>query len=140
MVQFSNGRPARRPSASRPDLKVIQSSPTLIQQSDMRMLRQESGLMQSVFGDVAGLVIVTPRMLTLSQKTGVTFQNGELRIVTPSTSTLLHSLGWIKGGRKKPTSSRWYFVSAIVSAFSRLNSSCHLVRGNELVPPRETLR
>src|SRR6267154_2063745 len=105
----------------------------------MRMLRQESGLMPSVLGDVEGLMIVTPRTLTFSQKTGVTFQNGEFRIVTPSTSTLLHSFGWINAGRRKPISSSRYFASTIVSLFRRPNSSCHLLRGTALVP-RETLR
>ena len=58
MVQFSIGFPTRRPSASRPDLMVMQSSPTSIRQSEMCTLRQESGLMPSVFGEVAGLMIV----------------------------------------------------------------------------------
>src|SRR5271154_5491139 len=102
IVQFSSGRPARRPLASRPDLMVMQSSPTLMLQSEMRILRQESGLMPSVLGDVVGLEMVTPRTLTFSQNTGVMFQNGEFKIVTPSTSTLLHSFGWMNGGRRKP--------------------------------------
>src|ERR1017187_1191089 len=105
----------------------------------MRMLRQGLGLMPSVLGDVEGLMIVTPRTLTSSQNTGVTFQNGEFRIVTPSTSTLEHSFGWINAGRRKPISSSRYFVSAMVSALRRPNSSCHLLRGTALVP-REILR
>src|SRR5579859_7842545 len=106
MVQFSSGRPIRRPFASRPDLIVMQSSPTLIWQSEMRMLRQESGLMPSVLGEVGGLMMVTPRTLTSSQYTGVTFQNGEFRMVTPSTRTLVHSYGWMNGGRRKPIFSK----------------------------------
>ena len=42
-------------------------------------------------------MIETPCTLTFSQNSGDTFQNGELRMVTPSTSTLVHSYGWING-------------------------------------------
>ena len=45
-----HGVTINNPSASRPDLMVIQSSPTLIKQSEMRTFRQELGLIPSVFG------------------------------------------------------------------------------------------
>lgn len=74
IVMFSQAFPYLRPSASRPDLMVMQSSPTLIKQSEMRTFRQELGLMPSVLGPLGsldGLLIVTPCIVTLSQNAGL---------------------------------------------------------------------
>ena len=63
IVMFSQAFPYLRPSASRPDLMVMQSSPTLMKQSEMRTLRQEVGLMPSVLGPLgflSGFLMVTP--------------------------------------------------------------------------------
>ncbi len=76
MVTFSVGLAYLRPSSSRPDLIVIQSSPTLIWQSEICTFLQDEGLMPSVLGE-CGLLIVTPVIVTLSQKTGFMVQNGE---------------------------------------------------------------
>ena len=59
-------------------------------------------LTPSVLGDEAGLIMVTPRTFTPSQKTGLMFQNGEFLIVTPSINRLVHSYGWMNGGRMNP--------------------------------------
>src|SRR5690606_38871757 len=75
MVTFSVGVAHLRPSASRPDLIVMQSSPTLMWQSEMCTFLQEVGLIPSVFGD-GGLKIVTPVILILSQKAGLMVQKG----------------------------------------------------------------
>ena len=94
IVIFSQAFPYFRPSASRPDLIVIQSSPTLIKQSEIRTFRQEDGFIPSVlgpFGSFEGLLIVTPCTVTLSQKAGFIVQKGELIIFTFSINTLAHS-------------------------------------------------
>ena len=92
IVMFSHAFPYLRPSASRPDLMVIQSSPTLIKQSEIRTFRQELGLIPSVFGPLGlldGLLMVTPCIVTLSQKAGLTVQKGELMRRTPESCTSL---------------------------------------------------
>ena len=67
---------ASAPALREPDLIVMQSSPTLMWQSEMCTLRDESGLMPSVLGESSGLSTVTPRMVTSSQATGLIVQNG----------------------------------------------------------------
>ncbi|MNQ92194.1 hypothetical protein D3C85_1076110 [compost metagenome] len=84
-----------------PDLMVIQSSPTLMWQSEMCTFLHDSGLMPSVLGE-CGLLMVTAWTLTFSQNSGLTVQNGELRMVMPSINTFLQNMGCINGGRKKP--------------------------------------
>src|SRR5690606_28720992 len=83
IVTFSVGVAHLRPSASRPDLMVIQSSPTLIWQSEICTFLHEVGLMPSVLGD-GGLKIVTPVIRILSQKAGLIVQNGLFLMVIPS--------------------------------------------------------
>src|SRR5690606_28788011 len=83
MVTFSVGVAHLRPSASRPDLIVIQSSPTLIWQSEICTFLHEVGFIPSVFGD-GGLNMVTPVILILLQKAGLIVQKGLFLIVTPS--------------------------------------------------------
>ena len=45
----------------------MQSSPTLMWQSEICTFRQESGLMPSVFGESSGFLIEMPVTVTLSQ-------------------------------------------------------------------------
>jgi len=104
MVIFSQGTPSLRACKSRPDLMVMQSSPTEMWQSLMCTFLQDSGLMPSVLGE-GTLWMVMPLMVTLSQNSGFTVQKGELIIFTPSTRTFLQRMGCMKGGRKKRRSS-----------------------------------
>ena len=67
MVIFSQGTPSLRACKSRPDLMVMQSSPTEMWQSLMCTFLQDSGLMPSVLGE-GTLWMVMPLMVTLSQK------------------------------------------------------------------------
>jgi len=83
------------------------------------MLRQEWGLMPSVLGDVEGLMMSDATNIDiLAKRPEVTFQNGEFRTRdAPRDHTLLHSFGWMNGGRRKTdVDAGRYFVSAIVSA------------------------
>ena len=69
IVTCSVGLATRRPSASRPDLITMQSSPVLKKQSDIRTLRLESTSIPSPFGPVE--TKVTPRIDTLSAEYGM---------------------------------------------------------------------
>ena len=94
IVIFSQAFPYLRPSASRPDFIVMQSSPTLMKQSEMRTFRHEVGLIPSVlgpFGFSDGLCIVTPCTTTSSQNAGLIVQKGEFIIFTFSISIFVHS-------------------------------------------------
>ena len=84
---FSLGTPIRRPSALRPDLIAMQSSPVSNVQFSMSTLRHDSGSQPSLFGP--WLLTVTPRIVTFSQSTGLRIHIGELVNVTPSMSTFL---------------------------------------------------
>src|SRR5512145_2186390 len=86
-------------SVSTPDLMAIQSSPALIEQSEICTLLHESGLIPSVLGESAGLAIVTLWMVRLLQRTGLIVQLGELIAVMPSISTLVQSESAIRRGR-----------------------------------------
>src|SRR5690554_2426636 len=90
MVTFSVGTFHFLPSISRPDFMVIESSPTLMWQSEIRTLRHEVGLIPSVLGE-GGLLMVTPRIVILSENAGLMVQKGELTTVTSSILILLHS-------------------------------------------------
>ena len=100
IVIFSQGTPSLRACRSRPDLMVMQSSPTEMWQSQMCTFLHDSGLMPSVLGE-GTLWMVMPLMVTLSQNSGFTVQKGELIIFTPSIRTFLQRMGCMKGGRKK---------------------------------------
>ena len=83
---FSLGTLSRRPSALRPDLIAMQSSPVSNVQRSISTSRHDSGSQPSLFGP--WLSIVTPRTVTFVQSTGLISHIGELTIVTPSMSTL----------------------------------------------------
>src|SRR6185436_281197 len=65
----------------------------------MRTRRHESGLIPSVLGESAGLIMVTPRMLTFWQWTGLIVQLGELIAVISSINKLLQSEKLMRRGR-----------------------------------------
>ena len=94
---FSLGTPMRRPSALRPDLMAMQSSPVSNVQFSISTSRHDSGSQPSLFGP--WLSTVTPRIVTFSQSTGLRIHIGELVNVTPSMSTFLQRWGWTKFGR-----------------------------------------
>src|SRR3989449_8269124 len=87
IAMFSHGPRLSGSSVSMPDFSVMQSSPTSMWQSEIRTSRHESGLMPSVFGESAGLKIVTFVAVTFSQRTGLMVQAGEFVAVMPSTRT-----------------------------------------------------
>ena len=66
---FSLGTPIRRPSALRPDLMAMQSSPVSNMQFSMSTLRHDSGSQPSLFGP--WLLTVTPRIGDVFAEHGV---------------------------------------------------------------------
>ena len=95
---FSLGTFTRRPSALRPDLIAMQSSPVSNTQRSMSTSRHDSGLQPSLFGP--SLEIFTPRTVTFSQSTGWISHIGEFVIDTSSISTFRHRYGWMNVGRR----------------------------------------
>src|SRR5215475_39194 len=79
-MMFWLGVFTRRPSALRPDLIAIQSSPVLNTQRSISTSLHDSGLQPSLFGPP--LEIFTPRTVTFSQRTGLISHIGELTIDT----------------------------------------------------------
>ncbi len=65
----------------------------------MRTLRHESGLIPSVLGEPAGLVIVTLSIVTFSQRSGWIVQLGERLNLRPSIKTSRQSANEIRRGR-----------------------------------------
>ena len=84
--------------ALRPDLIAMQSSPVSKVQPSISTSAEDSGSQPSLFGP--WLDMVTPRTVTLRQSTGCISHIGELRIVTPSMSTLRQRYGWMNMGRR----------------------------------------
>ena len=74
-TMFSLGVARRRPSALRPDLMAMQSSPVLNEQPSMSTFLQDSGSQPSLFGPSP--LIVTLRTMRFSQNSGWMTQNGE---------------------------------------------------------------
>ena len=97
-MMFSLGTLMRRPSALRPDLIAMQSSPVSKRQRSISTSRHDSGSQPSLFGP--WLSIVTSRTVTFVQSTGLISHIGEFRIVTPSMSTLRQRYGWMNCGRR----------------------------------------
>src|SRR5437016_3844028 len=93
-MMFSLGLPIRRPSAFRPDLIAMQSSPVSKTQFSISTLRHDSGSQPSLFGP--WLLIFTPRIVTFSHNTGFNSHIGEFVNATPSISTFLHPYGCTK--------------------------------------------
>ena len=85
MITFSIGLCSRRPSALRPDLSAMQSSPVSNEHFSIRTSRHDSGSQPSLLG--AWLLIFTPRTITLPHSTGFSSHIGELMTVTSSIST-----------------------------------------------------
>ena len=81
----SEGAASRRPSALRPDLIAMQSSPVSNTASSISTSVEDSGSQPSLLGPAE--TTVTPRTVTLRESTGWMTHIGALRIVTPSTST-----------------------------------------------------
>jgi len=82
---FWIGAASRRPSAFRPDLRAMQSSPVSKKQPSMRTSVQDSGLQPSLFGPCE--LAVTPRTVTFVHSVGWRSHIGERTTVTPSIST-----------------------------------------------------
>ena len=78
----------RRPSALRPDLSAMQSSPVSNRQSSINTPRHESGSQPSLFGPADRTV--TRRTVTLVLSVGCITHIGALTMVTPSMRTFLH--------------------------------------------------
>ena len=98
MTRFWLGTLTRRPSASRPDLIAMQSSPVSNVTPSMTTPSQDSGSHPSVFGPDE--LMLTPSTVTLEHRLGFRCQNGELMMVTPWMSTVSVRNGWIIcGGR-----------------------------------------
>ena len=93
----SDGRPTRRPSASRPDFMAMASSPVRNVQFSTNTRRLDSGSQPSLLGKWESMV--TPRTVTSSQYRGWIHQKGLSFSVIPSTSTRLHSLNSMAHGR-----------------------------------------
>jgi len=107
----------------------MQSSPVAMVESEMWMLRDDSGLMPSVLGEPSGLSMVTPRTTTPSQYTGWMVQNGGFLMVTSVIARFLQSSIWISGGRRKPSSIRRRSSGQSPrSGLRRANSCCHFER------------
>src|SRR2546425_8166199 len=96
IAMFSHGPRLSGSSVSMPDFRVMQSSPTSMWQSEMRTSRHESGLIPSVFGESAGLGMVTRGTVTLLQRPGLIVHAGEVGAVVPSTSTFPGSANEVK--------------------------------------------
>src|ERR1700729_2084381 len=78
MTTFWLGTLTRRPSASRPDLIAMQSSPVLKVTLSMTTPSQDSGSQPSVFGPEDE--IDRPRTVTFRHRFGFRCQNGEFSI------------------------------------------------------------
>jgi hypothetical protein len=85
MITFSVGLFSRRPSALRPDLMAMQSSPVSKTQSSISTSRQDSGSHPSLLGP--WLWMFSLRTMTFSHSTGCTSHIGEAIMVRPSIST-----------------------------------------------------
>ena len=81
----SEGAASRRPSALRPDLMAMQSSPVSKTAFSTRTSVEESGSQPSLFGPDE--TTVTPRTITLRDRTGWMTHIGAFVIVTPSIRT-----------------------------------------------------
>src|SRR6187431_862851 len=95
---FSEGMFRRRPSALRPDLMAMQSSPVSNKQFLITTFLQDSGSQPSELGP--RLANVTPSTVTLLQRTGFNSQKGALVMVILSINTLVQLYGCINTGRK----------------------------------------
>src|SRR5207247_4824476 len=98
IAMFSHGPRLSGSSVSMPDFSVMQSSPTSMWQSEMRTSRHESGLIPSVFGESAGLVMVTRVTVTFWQRTGLSVHAGEFVAVMPSPGTFVDSATEMRRG------------------------------------------
>ena len=88
----------RRPSAFRPDLIAMQSSPVSNSVSSISTSLDDSGSQPSLFGPLE--TTRTPRTITLRESTGWITHIGALRIVTPSISTFVQRYGSTNCGRR----------------------------------------
>ena len=95
----SEGVARRRPSALRPDLIAMQSSPVSNSESSISTSLDDSGSQPSLFGPAD--TILTPRTITLRDSTGWITHIGALVIVTPSISTFVQRYGWMNCGRSE---------------------------------------
>ncbi len=75
----------RRPSALRPDLTAMQSSPVSKKQPSMSTSLHDSGSQPSLFGPCVAMW--TRRTVTFVQSTGLISHIGEFLMVTPSMRT-----------------------------------------------------
>src|SRR4051812_30565813 len=99
---FSDGVCSRRPSALRPDLMAMQSSPVSNVHPSISTSLDDSGSHPSLFGP--WLDTVTFRTVTLRHSTGCNSYIGELVIVTPSISTFEQWYGCTNIGRSQAPS------------------------------------
>ena len=95
---FSDRTVTRRPSALRPALIAMQSSPVSKKQLLISTSRQDSGSQPSVFGPSPDTWTCRSFTVTLVQRTGCTCHIGELRSLTPSIRTLVQRYGWMNWG------------------------------------------
>ena len=126
-MMFWLGRFQRRPSALRPLLMAIQSSPVWKRQSSINTPSHDSGSQPSPLGP--SFQKVTPRTTTFLLRRGCSTQKGERSKVTPSTNTPSQSTKLTSWGRKvcpcpKILSSTGTLFSAIFMRFSRSPSFC----------------
>src|SRR3954451_20638469 len=96
------GTATRRPSALRPDLMAMQSSPVSKEQLVITTMRLDSGSQPSLLGPCEDTV--TPSTSTWSDRVGWISHIGELTMVTPSMRTLLQRYGSMKEDRRESPS------------------------------------